>query len=83
MYQRLKEINFRNPLELGWNSIFLILGFLILAAILIAWTQKPDEELLLEKLKDLDLPIVGVGPNVNVSESLEIGTQTVSSETSE
>lgn len=78
MIEGLKEV-VRDSLQLGWKSITLIVIFFILAAIFVVWTQRPEEELLLKKLKALGLPVVGVGPNVNVSEALETGTQTVSS----
>ncbi|KAB8298607.1 hypothetical protein EYC80_000786 [Monilinia laxa] len=75
MTQGLKEV-VRNSLQLDWKSTTLIVIFFILATIVVVWTQRPEEELLLEKLKALGLPVVGVGPNVNVSEALETGTQT-------
>lgn len=78
MSENLEQSILRGYLELRWKNIALIAVFFTLVAIFIAWTRRPDEELLLQTLKDLDLPIVGKRPNVNVSEALEIGTTTVS-----
>ncbi|QSZ32315.1 hypothetical protein DSL72_001889 [Monilinia vaccinii-corymbosi] len=76
MIRGLKEFVVPNSLDLDWGTITLLVIFFILATIFVVWTQRPNEESLLEKLKALDLPVVGVGPNVNVSEALETGTQT-------
>ncbi|APA15880.1 hypothetical protein SS1G_09238 [Sclerotinia sclerotiorum 1980 UF-70] len=76
MSENLEQSILRGYLELRWKNIALIAVFFTLVAIFIAWTRRPDEELLLQTLKDLDLPIVGKRPNVNVSEALEIGTTT-------
>ncbi|PQE13574.1 hypothetical protein CJF31_00004987 [Rutstroemia sp. NJR-2017a BVV2] len=65
--------------DLKLRNIFGLVGGLILVIGIIAYyTQKPDEELLFKKLENLGLPIVGKGPQVNVSEALEIGSKTVS-----
>ncbi|PQE10414.1 hypothetical protein CJF32_00000961 [Rutstroemia sp. NJR-2017a WRK4] len=63
--------------DLRLRNIFGLVGGLILVVGIIAYyTQKPDEELLFKKLENLGLPIIGKGPQVNVSEALEIGSKT-------
>ncbi|KAM3065604.1 Cytochrome P450 monooxygenase boa7 [Clarireedia jacksonii] len=61
-----------------WDSnlkdFFGIVGLILIAAIIAYYTQRPNEELLLKRLENLGIPVVGKGPQVNVSEALEIGS---------
>jgi hypothetical protein len=73
------ELVVGTTLDLNLRNIFGLVGGLILVVGIIAYyTQRPDEELLFKKLQNLGIPTVGKGPQVNVSEALEIGSKTVS-----
>lgn len=61
----------------GTNTVIIVVS-LFAILIIVGYASRPNEESLLQRLKDLGLPVVtGEGSDVNISEALEIGSQLV------
>lgn len=63
--------------SLSWMSIAIVVFGSTLLLIIVGYSFRPDDELLLKRLKNLGLPVVGKGPELNVCETLDIGTKAV------